>query len=1125
MDEATLAQVRAADPGRSTWLTANAGSGKTRVLTDRVARLLLAGTAPEKILCLTYTKAAATEMQNRLLARLGKWAMLPEADLRAELARLGEGADAAPDLRAARRLFARAIETPGGLKVQTIHSFCAGVLRRFPIEAGVPHGFTELDDRSAALIRSEIIEDMARENAPQLDDLLALHSGENLDAFLSGLRGFDAPADRDALWQASGLAPGDGLEGLMAQTFADGALVIPALIPHLLKSGTNDQKAAAKLAPGNWTQPGPAELALLEDVLLTGSGAKLPYSAKYDSFPAKALRQGAAADLIDDLAILMERVQSARPRRVALSHAARTLSLHRFAHAFLTRYRAQKSAHGWLDFDDLIDRTARLLSENSMAQWVLFRLDGGIDHILVDEAQDTSPAQWQVIERLTDEFTSGQGAREGGRSLFVVGDPKQSIYSFQGADIAVFEARRAGFSAAFEAVDNPMQVLDLRHSFRSSTAILSLVDQVFAGDAARGLGDPPQHRAFRTDMPGRVDLWPAIPKPDKPEPGDWTDPVDLPAENSETTQLARAIARAITDMLGTPIFDAKSGAVRRVRAGDVLILVQRRSDLFAEIIAALKSANLPVAGADRLKLAGEMAVRDIRAVLSVLATPEDDLSLAAALRSPLFGLSEEELYRLAAGRKRGEYLWRRLRDSHHRAAVDLLADLMGQTGFMRPYDLIQRLLIRHAGRERLIARLGPEAQDGIDELLSQALSYESGETPSLTGFLVWLTGDDVEVRRQPGSAGEHGEGLIRVMTVHGSKGLESPIVIMPDSAKRRPPREGQVLTAPDGTALWRGRKGERPDAVEDLAAHLTERQLQERKRLLYVGLTRAESWLIVAAAGETGAGEDSWHALVEAGFGGSGLTETRIPAPLGGDIRRLSFGDWPETAPETLRIAPKAVTEPDWLRAAPPQMPQKRRPVAATSLKGAKVMSGGDGDAVAAMLFGTRLHLLLEHLPGRDAADWPAIARDVLADAEGGLPEPAALAGLLDEAQAVLSAPDLAEVFDLPEGAEVFRELDLAAPLPGVGMVWGKLDRLVITRARILAVDYKTNRDVPARPEDVPLGILRQMAAYHAALGQIWTDRPVGVAVLWTATRSLMPLPDAQIGHVLVGLDPSGSGA
>ncbi|MCV2445977.1 double-strand break repair helicase AddA [Paracoccus sp. DMF] len=1119
MDEATLAQVRAAEPLRSTWLTANAGSGKTRVLTDRAARLLLAGTAPERILCLTYTKAAASEMQNRLLKRLGEWAMLPEPALRAELARLGESA--APDLPAARRLFARAIETPGGLKVQTIHSFCAGVLRRFPIEAGVPHGFTELDDRSAALIRAEIIEDMAHDDHPALQDLLALHSGEKLDAFLAGLRGFDAPADRDALWAACGLAPGADMAGLLAQTFADGARVIPALIPHLLKSGPNDQKAAVRLAAGDWVQPGAAELAILESVLLNGAGAKEPFAPKYDSFPTKALRSGPCAGLMDDLAILMERVADARLPRIALAHAQKCLALHRFGHAFLSRYRAQKAAGGHLDFDDLIERTARLLSEGSMARWVLFRLDGGIDHILVDEAQDTSPAQWQVIQRLTDEFTAGQGARDHTRSLFVVGDPKQSIYSFQGADIAVFEARRAGFAAGFAAVEQPMQVLELRHSFRSSPAILALVDQVFAGDAARGLGDPPQHRAFRAAMPGRVDLWPAIPKPEKPAPGDWTDPVDKPAENAETTQLARAIAEGIAQMLGEPILDGKTGAVRRIRAGDVLILVQRRSDLFQEIIAALKSAGLPVAGADRLKLGGEIAVQDIRALLSVLATPEDDLSLAAILRSPLFGLSEEQLYRLARGRKRGEYLWRRLRDSGHREAVEILSDLMGQTGFLRPYDLIQRLLIRHGGRARLIARLGPEAQDGIDELLSQALRYEASETPSLTGFLVWLAGDEIEVRRQPGSAGD-GEGLIRVMTVHGSKGLESPIVIMPDCARRRAPREAPVLPGADGLALWRGRKGERPDPVEALAEEQTRRQLEERKRLLYVGLTRAESWLIVAAAGETDA--ESWHGMVEAGFARSTLAERRIPS-LWGEIRRLEWGDWPEAAPDSPPRTRPVAELPDWLSAPLPPVPAKQRPVSASGLGGAKVIGGGAGDAEAAMLFGTRLHLLLEHLPGRDPAEWPALARDLLADAEGGLPGPDALAQLLSEARAVTEAPKLSQVFALPEGAELFRELALAAPVPGLGMVLGQIDRLVITKDRLLAVDYKSNREVPAGPGEVPLGILRQMAAYRAALRAIWPGHRVEMAVLWTATRSLMPLPDAQLDAVLAALDPGAAGA
>ena len=668
MNEASLNQIAAADPLRSTWLTANAGSGKTRVLTDRVARLLLAGTAPERILCLTYTKAAATEMQNRLLGRLGSWAMLPEPALRAELAALGEAGE--PDLAEARRLFARAIETPGGLKVQTIHSFCAALLRRFPLEAGVPMGFAELDDRSAGALRARVLEEMAEAGDPVIADVTRLHSGDGIDGFLASLSeaDFAAPPDPAAIWAALDLPPGLTEDALLAQVFqgAEGDLC-DALIPLMRAGKSTDAKLAEVLAGSDWRAPNMACLKVLCGALLYGKDAKSPFGAKIGKIPTKDLYSGPCAPFVADLEALMERVELARPQANALETAQKTLALHRFGHAFTQRMAQEKAAHGWLDFDDLIRKTGALLEESSMAQWVLWRLDGGIDHILVDEAQDTSPEQWRVIRRLTDEFTSGAGAHDRPRTLFVVGDPKQSIYSFQGADIAVFEEMRARFADGFEAVQQPMQQRGLAHSFRSSPAILRLVDAVFQGEAARGLGDAPRHIAFRDGLPGRVDIWPALPKPDKPERADWTQPVDAPAENDADVELARAIARQIKGMLGTPILDAKSGAPRPLGAGDIQILVQRRADLFEALIAQLKSAGLPVAGADRLKLAAELAVRDITATLAVLATPEDDLCLAAALRSPLFGLSEDDLYRLAAGRGR-EFLWARLRESQHAEA-------------------------------------------------------------------------------------------------------------------------------------------------------------------------------------------------------------------------------------------------------------------------------------------------------------------------------------------------------------------------------------------------------------------------------------------------------------------------
>lgn len=1121
MDEATLNQIAAADPQRSTWLTANAGSGKTRVLTDRVARLLLAGTPPERILCLTYTKAAATEMQNRLLARLGRWAMLPARDLRAELAELGEAGD--PDLAAARRLFARAIETPGGLKVQTIHSFCAAVLRRFPLEAGVPMGFSELDDRSARALRAQIIEDMAETAHPAMADLTALQSGDDLDGFLAGLSLADyaAEPDAEAIWAAHDLPPGLTGDRLLAQVFlgAEGDLA-DALIPPLRGSSANDVKLAQALSQVRWRDPGLDDLDRLAGCLLFGAKAAAPFAAKTGKIPTKGMAAGPCAPFMPDLEALMIRVEAARPQAQALRGATRTLALHRFGHAFAARMQAAKSAQGWLDFDDLIRRTAELLEESSMAQWVLWRLDGGIDHILVDEAQDTSPEQWRVIRRLTDEFTSGAGAHDRPRTLFVVGDPKQSIYSFQGADIAVFEAMRDRFARDFDAAEAPMQQRGLAHSFRSSPAILTLVDAVFQGEAARGLGDPPRHVAFRAALPGRVDIWPPLPQPEDDAPQDWTRPVDAPGENDADTQLARQIAAHIRAMLGSPLPDPRSGGARPLAPGDIQILVQRRGALFGALIGALKAAGLPVAGADRLRLAGELAVRDILATLSVLATPEDDLSLAAALRSPLFGLTEDDLYRLSAGRGPREYLWRRLRASPHQAAQAVLNDLAGQADYLRPHDLIARLLTRHGGRAALLARLGPEAVDGIDELLSQALAYEQVETPSLTGFLVWLASDEVEVKRQlPGGGG----GLIRVMTVHGSKGLESPVVILPETQKRRP-NNRQTLVRLDGVPVWREAAADRCDQVAMAVADHDRRQDEERRRLLYVAMTRAECWLIAAAAGETGEGLDSWHAMIAEGAGRAALDRADLPLEGMGTGLRLSWGDWPAHAAEDRAPAPDAVEAPDWAHRLPPPAPEFHAPVAASGLGGAKVLSAAtDGDRDAAMLRGTRLHLLLEHLPAHPRADWPAIARAILAGAEGGLPDGPEQDDLLAEADAVLSAPDLATIIHPPEGARILSEVALTAPIAGLGTLNGVIDRLIVTPELITAIDYKTNAELPDSPDRVPEGILRQMAAYRAALAAIWPGRRLRMAVLWTASRSVMDLPDALLDGVMARLTGGGT--
>jgi ATP-dependent helicase/nuclease subunit A len=1096
-------QVQSANPRASTWLSANAGSGKTRVLTDRVARMLLSGVDPGRILCLTYTKAAASEMQNRLFARLGEWAMKEDAALRKALAELGvEDAVDAPRLARARQLFARAIETPGGLRIQTIHSFCASLLRRFPLEAKVSPQFTEMDDRAATLLREEIIDELADTGAPEAIAALArAYTGEDFNALageVADRRNDFARYLSDAECRALfGVPDNQTEEAILDQVFLGGEAELLAEVADIIATGSaNDVKLAAKLVDVPMATSDLGSLIGLEGCLLFQT-SKVPgksFTAKIDGIATKATAPK-IAHLADRLNALALRVESARQARIALIAAKRTAVLHRFASVFLPEYKARKEARGWLDFDDLITSAKALLTDPQVAQWVLFRLDGGIDHILVDEAQDTSPDQWRVIELLADEFTSGRGAREEPRTIFVVGDKKQSIYSFQGADVEAFDQKRDLFKTKLDQVETPLQELQLEHSFRSSNTILRLVDLTFDERREKGLGGEVRHIAFFPDMPGRVDLWPVIEKSPNPKPDNWFDPVDLFTEEHHAAKLGQKVAETIWQNIAKGMqIPIKGGAeTRAVHAGDFLILVRRRSEIFSAIIQACKAAGLPIAGADRLKLGAELAVRDLAALLAFLATPEDDLSLAACLRSPLFGWTEQQLYSLAQPRK--GFLWRALEtDPEHAETVSILQDLRDQADFLRPYDLIERMLTRHDGRRKLLARLGAEAEDGIDELLSQALAYERNDVPSLTGFLGWLETDDVEVKRQMDSAGEK----IRVMTVHGAKGLEAPIVILPDTAQYTSRERNELLVLPEGP-VWKTSKTESPDAIADARKARKDRDDAEAMRLLYVAMTRAQSWLIVGAAGSIGADksddEDSsnvvWYRLIQEAMLAAGASKL----PDGG--LRLAEGDWPADIGPTTKAPAETVTLPAWVQAAAAVEDRPNQPLNPSDLGGAKALPGDfttDDDNREAKDRGTRLHLLLEHLPNHPPQDWSALTGALLNGAPDG-------AELLAEARTVLTHPDFARLFS----PDALAEAPITASLNGRPLV-GTIDRLLITDDKVLAVDFKSNLLVPESVATVPEGLLRQMAAYHAALCQVYPEKQVEVALLWTHNAQLMPI-------------------
>lgn len=1108
-NDATRAQITTARPDMSTWLSANAGSGKTRVLTDRVARLLLDEVKPQHILCLTYTKAAASEMQNRLFKRLGEWAMMEDDALRAGLRDLGVLKDIpAEQLRDARTLFAQAIETPGGLKIQTIHSFCASLLRRFPLEAGVSPQFKEIEDRAAELLRADILDAMAEgTDADLVADLAAHYTGDSFAKLTQAITGkrewFDRlPDDLNALFD---LPQGFDLDALPAQVM-DTAVArwMPDAIEIIAgQSGKTMPVMADNLRKIDFANPSLADLESLKPILLTKE------LQPRKSLVTKGAKEqlGSMLGALEDLAL---KIIEAHDLQMRARNVARTGALHRFAVKFIARYEAEKQQRGWLDFDDLILRARALLNDPKVAAWVLYRIDGGIDHILVDEAQDTSPRQWDVIEKLADEFSSGDGAREDNkaRTLFVVGDKKQSIYSFQGADPREFDIKRDSFKQNLEAAKLRFQNQSLDYSFRSSPAILRAVDSTFNTQPDPQMGEAMAHLAFKDTLPGRVDLWPLVePMKDDEDDPDWTDPVDRRSQQHHTVILAEQIANQIKHLVEGEHYipdeaDDRSMIRRRITAGDFLILVRgRQTGLFSEIIRACKAAKLQIAGADRLKVGAELAVRDIGALLSFLATPDDALSLATALRSPLFGWSEQDIFTLSHHRAPNQDLWESLRKQaqQYPDTLAVLHDLRGQVDFLRPYDLIERILTRHDGRRSLLARMGSEAEDGIDALLGQALAYERTEVPSLTGFLEWMQADDLEIKRQIDSASDQ----IRVMTVHGAKGLEAPIVILPDTGEKNNTVRDEIITI-NGVPIW---KPNAPEMTQGIAAQidkLKEEQTQESLRLLYVAMTRAEKWLIVAAAGGLPRDGSSWYQMTEAALGHLNAVPF-VDGPASG-IRHEEAG-WDSLPIVNISKKPSQTQNLETVFSTnPPEPVLPRNVVSPSDLGGAKALAGDAGmDEDAAKAYGSLVHLLLEHLAPLDPSARQVTGAQLLSNTEETIAQAA-----LDEALAVLKMQSLSHIFSPDTLAEVAVTADL-----GDVRLYGVIDRLIIEETRVLAVDFKSNRTVPVTPETCPEGLLRQMGAYAHALRAIYPDRQIDTAIIWTHSATLMHLPDDMVTDAL----------
>lgn len=1122
-DDATQAQIDAANPANSTWVTANAGSGKTRVLTDRVARLLLQGTLPQRILCLTYTKAAAAEMQTRLFERLGSWSMMENNELQAALEELGEAKDnlSSERLQSARTLFAMALETPGGLKIQTIHSFCDALLRQFPLEASVSPQFAVLTDHQARTLQTDVLEQLATINPDEFRDLALHFTGADLDGLAAEIIRNRAKFSNAPSLADFNLSPDATLQSCAATALTPDAMATLQTLHEVLDQKAEkvtDTKLKESLDEFFRSNDVLEQIKILETAFLTDGSSDSPPRISSRSGPTKDICTNNNA-LKDDVNVVKLSVETFNKQRRSLLGFHRSTVLHSFATAFLSAYQDRKSRSGFLDYDDLIAKASNLLSTSAMAQWVLFRLDGGIDHILVDEAQDTSPIQWRVIQQLHREFTVGDSANRADRTLFVVGDEKQSIYSFQGADPDAFDQMKDHFSETLAQSDQKLFKSDLKFSFRSASPILAVADAVLDTAARDQFHGNIEHMPFFNAKPGRVDLWPFIEQPQKGEDVEWFKPVNQPAPSDPAFELANRISQYIRYLLDTahPIpANSVGNETRPVRPSDFLILVQRRSKVFDPIIRALKTMDIPIAGADVLMISEELAVRDILSLLKFAATPDDDLSLAEVLRSPICGLSEQDLFRLAHGR--AGFLWQELRRraAEYPVAYALLSDVLQKAEFLRPFELIDRILTHHGARRRILARLGYEAEDAIDELLSLSLEFEQEQAPTLSGFVSWFDTTQAKIKREL----DRNTDQVRVMTVHGSKGLEAPIVILPETQQIQRRDTNSLLTLESGLVTWPAASSKLADTQWAAKQRSKEMADRENKRLLYVALTRAESWLILAGAGKQSKKGDDWYSIVQSAMDHAGATKGDVDGI--GETFSLTNEEWHLMAKSSPVVdTPASVIQtPEWLGQHAAALPRPVQTIAPSSLPGAKALASelAELSAEHAMLRGSILHSMLEHLPLVEVSQRAKVARhlfdsfaSVVVDFED----------VLAEAAMILDAPHLADLF----APSTLSEVEIAAPVAELNgrVVNGAIDRLVITPQTVRIVDFKTNAAIPKQPQDVPAGILAQLGAYSRAVEQIYPERTVETEILWTRDATLMSIPHDIVINALQStqhLDP-----
>lgn len=1129
-------QGRASNPQSSSWVSASAGSGKTKVLTDRILRLLLpqengdAGSLPHKILALTFTKAAASEMELRIQKTLSKWSTINYGELETELKNLLERAPTQNDINAARRLFATVIDSQSGLPIMTIHAFCTSILSRFPLEAGLSPQNKALEESQAmallAKAQQNLMKQAAQDKGSPLSQALNHIAEEQNEEQFSNL--FSQVISERAQMRRI-LNDNFGTEGLYARLcdllHINPSETIDSLFSNFIDHTPQESLYEAITALMNdggkkTTERGNIIKTWLECIDKVGSyqDYKRGFLTQKDT-PFSPITSAAIIKSTPQIEGFLqkeaERILCFENELKSLKCAAITRDIFIISEAFLHHYESLKEKESALDFDDLILKTVDLLegrtlniNSDEMAPWVRFKLDQGIDHILVDEAQDTNPEQWQIIQALCDDFFDGQAAQDKTRTIFVVGDEKQSIFSFQRASPEKFMAVKQWFQKKIEFAQKKFDPVDINISFRTVRSILECVDCVFEN---LPLYDSKiqhilEHKSYRNGQPGFVELWALFKTEKQDDLNYWSPPIEIKESQSGASQLAEHIGDTIKGWIEKEeILESHN---RPIHAGDIMILMRTRTPFVDQLVRALKTRNIPVSGVDRMVLKDQLVVQDLCAAASFGLLPDDDLTLACLLKSPLVGWNDAQLEEIAVNRS--GTLWGTLKSTNNTPLIQWLKSLIYYAHRESAFSFLSYILQTPcpantiSGLSGLKQRLGEEILDPLDEFLSSALSFEQEYSTSLNDFLHHHHNTASDIKRQMEEAGK----AVRIMTVHGSKGLQSPIVIMPDTVRQSAPKIDNILwpnRSKQPLPLFSARKDDAPNLYIKAQEAVKEGLEQEYKRLLYVAMTRAENRLYIGGfQGKKNPNKESWYFYIKDSF--SRLNGVEI---LNDDILRYSCSKTDEKFDKEKDAVShkevKLIKAPDWLHQKMPCEPMPPRPLVPSRPSGseAPALSPLKSDDNHRFRRGNLTHMLLQTLPDITPENWSRSAENYLNKIAPDLSNKIRQS-IIHETMAILKDPEFAPIF----GEGSMAEVPITGLLENKTLISGQIDRLLVTNDTILVIDYKTNRPPPILEKDVPQIYKNQMRAYADALRQIYPNYEIKCALLWTDGPRLMPLTD-----------------